>query len=159
MDHGTRRYPTKVDLKIALIIWGAVLISYATLLAIPAGAGQVRTLILVMVTAIWLIAAPFMWPVDYTLTSDSLIVRIGVIKVRFLYSSIQEVHSESGLLVTPVIGIKAAYSVDRLMIKAERNGKDFYVAISPPDKEAFMRDLQARDSGLISIGTSLRCQG
>lgn len=76
------------------------------------------------------------WPVRYTLTADTLIIRYGVVRSRVKLEIITGVEPSRNPLSSP------ALSLDRL--KVSHAGKLGMTLISPEDKVQFMTDLADR---------------
>src|ERR1700682_194716 len=83
------------------------------------------------------------YPLYYKITNEQLIVRCGVlVNQRIDLSSIVRVQPTGNPLSAP------AWSLDRLRIDYEAEGREKFTLISPTDKTAFMRELAAADEGL-----------
>lgn len=84
--------------------------------------------------------AGLVWPVRYTLTEDSLLIRNGFLRSRYLYADITGAIPSRNLLSSP------ALSIDRIKVTCT-TGIGF-VLISPEDKDKFLQDLANRAQGL-----------
>ena len=80
------------------------------------------------------------WPLQYVLSEDALIVRLGLFRTRYMYSTITGIKPSRNPLSSP------AFSLDRLEIKYK--GKIGFFMVSPEDKEGFMMELANRTSHL-----------
>ncbi len=88
------------------------------------------------------------WPVRYTLTADTLIIRYGVVRSRLKLETITGVEPSHNPLSAP------ALSLDRL--KITHTGKMGLGLISPVDQGRFMQDLADRCDHLIYADGKVR---
>lgn len=138
------RYVSKVDALLALVLMGAPTIMIAAgvaLLERTVAGGSAQILAGVTVGAL---IALYAIPCHYTLSVDALRIRCGLIDETVPLASIKDVKAERNWWSAP------ALSIDRIKITTEGGTH----LISPRDKKAFLQDLAARRSSLIS-GTSL----
>ena len=130
------RYRSKVDWWLAAIIVLVPLILLAIAVAmLVSGDTEAAVgvgLALVAVIGLYLL---IVWPVEYVLEPDALVVRFGVIRSRIPYSSIRSVRPTRVPIASP------ALSLDRLAIDA---GRGLPVIIAPVDRERFLADLATR---------------
>ena len=82
------------------------------------------------------------YPLYYKILPSELIVRCGLMRWQISLNSIVEVSPTRNPLSAPT------WSLDRLRIDYEQQGKSHFVLISPTDKTEFMRQLAAREDGL-----------
>ena len=132
------RFRTKVD------AWILILVSLAPLGLIAAtvatGDWKVGLFGLVYLGLLSLLV----WPCEYVLEVDRLVVRSGVIRWRVPYREIESVKPTSNPLSSP------AWSLDRLWIAYGKRA----VMVSPKDKGMFLEEL-ARRAGLKRLDSSL----
>ena len=87
------------------------------------------------------------YPVRYELTPSTLEVRSGALfRKQIPLSTIQTVRPTRNPLSAP------AWSLDRLRVSYKMEGGEGFVLISPEDKAGFVRELAARDAGLVRQG-------
>lgn len=81
------------------------------------------------------------WPIRYTVSGDELEVRFGLVRRHIPWDRLASMELSHNPLSSP------AFSLDRIEVRyASATGRDRTILISPPDREAFMRDC-ARASG------------
>jgi hypothetical protein len=141
------RFPSRVDPWIGvLLVLGPVVAMGGTLAAAVTDDAP-----------LWFAAGPLalfgvlytllVWPVDYTLGPETLIVRFGLIRLRLPYAEIRSVEPTADIRSSP------ALSLERLRVEA---GPRRSVNISPADRAAFMAALAARCPHLRPVGDALR---
>ncbi len=138
-----KTYPSKVDW------WLGVLLMFVLLCGVGSVGAGIWGLI-VKGDPMWWFLLPglcivlFMtcvvWPIEYVLSDDELIVRIGLFRSPYKYSTITGIKPSRNPLSSP------ALSLDRLEIKYK--GKIGFFMVSPKDKEGFMEELASRTSHL-----------
>ncbi len=89
------------------------------------------------------------WPVRYELTSQALTVRGGLVRWNIPLDSIIEVWPSRNPISAP------AWSFARLRINYRKNGKNYFVLISPVEREVFLRKLAEASPGLVREGEHL----
>lgn len=141
---------SKVDWWVFLLAWAgpvipAVLGFYFWLIGNQPVPGQ-ALLLVAFVTA--LIVLAFTTPMRYQIEDREIAVRFGLFRVRIRVDEVVEVVPSFSLLSSP------AWSLDRVKIHFERNGKLRTLLISPEDKHAFMEHLVEVDEGLEWDGDS-----
>lgn len=136
------KYPSKRDLWLRLLIVASALVSLASGVGVWMQPGDLTTRVLVSglcaITSLFIV--DLLIRTSYTLTSESLIVRCGLMHWRVPYSAMTSVRPSHTLISGP------ALSLDRLVIK--RNDSLFPVIISPIDQDRFLQDLADRDEEL-----------
>lgn len=81
------------------------------------------------------------WPIRYTVSADELEVRFGLVHRHIPWGRLDSMELSHNPLSSP------AFSLDRIEVRYTTDGgRDRAILISPPDREAFMRDC-ARASG------------
>lgn len=141
-------FRTKVDWWLGVLIAALPFIELGALLsAVRSGDSEA---ISATVPGVLLVAAIYgllLIPVRYGLSSESLIVRFGVVRRSIPLASIAEVHPTHNPLSAP------ALSLDRLAIMT--SGRSFVSGlISPAEREKFLTELAAR-AGLTRDGDRL----
>lgn len=131
-------------------LWLVSLIAATTLLPLVLGGWIVftegdwqkgRELILAgIITAIAVLLLTY--PLHYKILPSKLIVRCGLMRWQVLLNSIVEVSPTRNPLGAPT------WSLDRLRIDYQQQGKSNFVLISPMDKTEFMHQIAARQDGL-----------
>jgi len=157
------KYRCKVEGKALAPLLVVVLFSFLVLFTIPQRAHSFFLIMNGFVLAIWVASLLFMWPIEYTIGKDTLLVRIGVIRRRVPISAIRQAELQAdfiariraGFVPKPMMAIKASLSTDRLLLQVSLDGKDTLYVISPDNREGFLKDLQSRDLGLASDGQGL----
>ena len=149
-------YPSKVDTWIAVLLIAVGLMALVSLAvgayALASGGADPGGAWGWMGSGLFLVAlyALLVWPVNYTLTEDKLVIRFGVVRFRIPYATISEVKPTRSILSSP------ALSLDRLFI--DHTGKTGFAMISPADKESFLTELAERAPHLKREGDRLRGQ-
>jgi len=90
------------------------------------------TLVLVV-----LVVGLLAWPVEYTLCPEDLEIRTGWVRWKIAYTSISGIRAEKTWMSGPTL------SHDRWRIDYEEGGMSRFVWVSPKDKEAFRKELEA----------------
>lgn len=104
-----------------------------------------RDWVIALVTLlVMVVIGMILWPCDYTLGKDGLLVRSGVIKWRVPYERIERVFRTRNPLSSP------AWSLDRIAVVYGRK----FVMVSPDGGDEFLRTL-ARLAGLKWRGQEL----
>jgi hypothetical protein len=88
-----------------------------------------------------LLLSIMVWPVNYTLTDDTLIVRFGIFRSRYKFVQITHIAPSHNPLSSP------ALSLDRL--KIQYTGTIGFFMISPKEKVEFMKELAERSDHLV----------
>jgi membrane protein YdbS with pleckstrin-like domain len=132
-------FSSKVDVWLAALIVGAVLLASATLLMTPISAPSeilVRVAIAVVAVGlpIWILVGT-----RYELGSTELVVRCGFFRWRIALSGIQAIRPTGGPLSSP------ALSLDRIEI---HYAEGRVIMISPAQKDVFIRAIEARRGAL-----------
>jgi membrane protein YdbS with pleckstrin-like domain len=140
--HRQRRFASKRDLWLVLVLWGAALgLLFASMDV--AGSQTHAAFKIVFVVACIMGAALIPWILygtSYTLTNEALLIRCGPFRHRVMVSTIQEVAPSRNPVSSP------ACSLDRLHIKYQ--GSRHGVLISPGNKRSFLEELSRLDSQL-----------
>lgn len=125
-------YPSKVDgwVGAALVLIPAALLLEAIFLR--------SALVGTIAFSVLIVYALVVFPTNYTIGPDALIVRSGVIRSSIPYQEIQAIRASGSWLSSP------ALSLDRLEI-AYGNSRTL---ISPRDRAGFLRELSTRVPGL-----------
>lgn len=142
-----RIHETKVDRWLALLLGGVVLVEVATGLALILGPGREPTsrgeewwagLAMIATGVLIGLALWACYRIRYELSPSELRVNFGPFGTAIPLQSIVEVFPTRNPLSAP------APSLDRLRINFRKpNGKLRFALISPRDRAAFVRDLQA----------------
>jgi fatty acid desaturase len=135
----TTVFRSKVDLWLLVLLIAAALVSGAATLAVlwAGGGGAVAVVPLVLVGAalpLWLLVSP-----HYTLSQSELLIRSGPFRWRVSLRDVRSIRPTRNPLSSP------ALSLDRLRLEY---GRGKWIMISPADKEAFVRALEARGINL-----------
>lgn len=143
----TTRYRSKVDWWVGLILLAVPLIAAFSAVAVQLTHDLQESLVgwLVVVAVIGLYVV-VVWPVEYRLEPERLVIRFGLMRSRIAYPAIREVRPSRSLLASP------ALSLDRLDIVT---GTGYPAAISPDDRSAFLADLATRAPHLRRDGDRL----
>lgn len=141
------RYRSKVDAWLGALIVAVPAIALVTAVLLQlsgdTGAAVVGWLSLAGVAVLYVLVV---WPVEYALEADALVVRFGVVRSRIGYRSIRGVRPTRNILASP------ALSMDRLGIDT---GGALAPMISPADRDRFLDDLAARAPHLVRDGDRL----
>ena len=128
-------YKSKVDTWLMIVLIAAIAIAiFVTITVVLAGPRSTWWLLAITLGVGVALPAWVLWATDYTLTADQLLVRSGPFKWRIPVESISAVSPTLNALSSP------ALSLDRLRVEY---GKGSYIMISPRDKDAFLRSLEA----------------
>jgi len=143
---------SKVDWWLFLLAWAsaalpAVMGLYQWFVANKPKDGLV--LLLVGISTFALVLA-FTTPMRYRIEAGEITVKFGLFRVRIRVDEVVEVVPSFSLLSSP------AWSIDRVKIRFERNGKRKTLLISPEDKQAFMNHLVEVDEGLEWDGEAVK---
>ncbi len=143
----TKRYRSKMDWWVGLVLLAVPLIAVLAAVAVQFTRDlQEAVLGWLVVLAVIALYAGVVWPVEYLLEPEVLVIRFGLMRSRIAYRTIREVRPSHSLLASP------ALSFDRLDIVT---GTGYPVAISPDDRSAFLADLATRASHLRRDGDRL----
>lgn len=141
------RHRSKVDWWVALILvavpLGGVVAAVAGQLSGDAVDAVVGWVALVGIIALYV---ALVWPIEYELHADALVVRFGVVRSRVPYASMRGVRPSRNLLASP------ALSADRLAIDT---GSRLPILISPSDPDRFFDELAARAPQLVRAGAEV----
>ena len=150
------RFRTKVD------TWLAVVLGLAIFLPIVVGvigwvsegiASPAAWLPIVITASVAIAVAVVAVPTYYEVQSDRLLIRSGVLHWEVPLSAISAVSPSTSMLGSP------AWSMDRLDVQSLREGKARSILISPQRPAEFLREVAARDAGLVLDGRGLRRAG
>jgi hypothetical protein len=147
--HRRRRFASKRDLWLVIVLWGAVLgLVYASIDV----AGSPTPVVFKAVFLLACIAAGVLIPwilygTSYVLTDEALLIRCGPFRHRVLVSTIQEVAPSRKPMSSP------ACSLDRLHIKYQ--GSSLGILISPAEKRSFLQELVSLDPKLSFQGDGI----
>lgn len=135
-------YKTKIDWWIGLLIMPVPLLIIAlSLWELVTGDAMKGIGVLGIFAVLLLLYRLFIFPMRYTLASEELIVHLGLLKLRYPYKDILQIRESR----SPLGGY--GMSLDRLEITFRRkNGKEGTILISPREKEAFWKKMNARRS-------------
>ncbi len=140
------RYLSKVDVWLAAILIGAMLITLISLLPVvlvPAAFAAAWWSV-VLTLLIWGFVLSLLLPLYYEITPSSLLIRSGWIRREIPLSSIQGVVPSSNPLASP------ALSLDRLQVNYTQGVLSRSILISPRDKATFLRAL-AESAGTLEL--------
>ena len=141
------RYRSKVDWWIGVAVASVPIVALVTAVALQLNGESSDAVIgWVVLLAVLVLYAVIVWPVEYELHADELVVRFGLMRGRIPYRSIRGVRPSRSLLASP------ALSLDRLAIDT---GVRLPVTISPSDRGRFLGDLAARTPHLVRTGDEL----
>jgi Bacterial PH domain len=145
-------YRSKKDLWLVGLVWGSVLAPFAIgvfNLFAPGGnlqLGWALTRVGVIAAAAVLIMT---FPLNYEITATHLVARSGVMRWRVPLGAIEQVRPSRNPASAPT------WSLDRLRVEYQKDGRARSLYISPEDKQAFMRDLADGVPGLEMRGDSV----
>lgn len=141
------RYRSKIDWWVGALIVAVPAISLVTAILLQlsgdTGAAIVGWLTL---AGIGVLYALVVWPIEYVLEANDLVVRFGVMRSRIPYRSIRGVSPTRSVLASP------ALSMDRLAIDT---GGKLAPMISPADRDGFLAELASRTPHLRPEGDRL----
>jgi hypothetical protein len=147
MDEPDTRYRSRVDWWLGLLIVAVPATSVVAALALHADDQHGEALIAWAVLAgVLVLYAALVWPVEYVLERETLVIRFGVIRSRVPYHSIRSVRPSRSLLAAPALSIHRM-AIDR--------GTALPVKISPADASGFLDDLAGRAPHLVRGGNVL----
>ncbi len=135
------RIPSKIDVWIGLIIWIGILISLVSIILLPANQRVIGLLIgtPVIVFLLWIYFVTW-----YELRDEYLYCRSGPFFQRIPYRNIKSLK----LTRNPLSSM--ALSLDRIEIREHDKGYILGTTyISPVNREAFLKDLAGRCTGLV----------
>ncbi len=89
------------------------------------------------------------WPVRYEITSQALKVRGGLVRWNIPLGSITKVRPSRNPISAP------AWSYARLRVDYQKNNKNYFVLISPAEREAFLQKLAQATPGIEGTGDHL----
>ena len=139
------RFKSKMDWWIGLLIWGCPILAIGAM--IPAAlTGEGLVAMAIGVGTVVVIYGGLVFPMEYVVAPDALVIRFGLIRSRVDYASIKKVNPTRNPLSNP------ALSLDRLHVDS---GSSLGPCISPADKEGFLRALAEKTPHLRLEGTSL----
>jgi hypothetical protein len=118
--------------------------SFGLVLMIPTAVPELTSVLTVVVAIIWVISFFFLWPVEYVVMGEALMIRFGLVTREIPYASIACIRPPSKDIKIQMRTVKAAYSLDRLIIEANMDGKDWIFTASPREKAEFLKDIQQR---------------
>ena len=127
----TQRFASKVDWWLAAIVISVPIISLGTAIAGTAS-GDTGAAITGWITlaAILALYVGVVWPVQYEVGNDELVIRYGFVRTRIPLDQITRVEPSKNPLASP------ALSLDR--IRLDRRGGGFAL-VSPADRTGFAR--------------------
>lgn len=140
MSEDTRAYPSKVDAWIAIVLGlGPVFATFGG--AVTVLAGQSPWIAIAPIAVFVLVYGGLVFPMNYTITADELVVRSGLVRIRIPLAEIVEVSPTRNPLSSP------ALSLDRLRVRSEART----IMISPRERSAFLTEL--------AVAARLRTEG
>lgn len=146
-NEGTPRYRSRVDWWLGLLIVAVPATSLVAALALHADGQHGEALIAWAVLAgVLVLYAAVVWPVEYVLERDALVIRFGIVRSRVPYRSIRSVRPSRSLLASP------ALSLNRLAIDT---GAALPVTISPADASGFLDAIAGRVPHVVRAGDEL----
>ena len=123
--------------------WLAVLLGFPIVMSVAIGVGLFAVgrsgdaaIMFMSAAGITIVTAIFTVPCRYTLLTDTLSIRCGLICYQIPYSTIREVRLSSTWKSAPALSLR------RIVIRTDRREH----IISPIDRERFIEQLQARMS-------------
>ena len=135
-----KRFKTKIDWWLAILLCVSPLISLLTLLGFYLLGISYAWLSWLVVLIVGLIYAGLIFPLYYELEDKSLLIRSGRIRCRIPYQRIKKVIPNRSTSSSP------ALSLDRLYIDT---GDDLAVSISPTNKIRFLQALEEKANHLV----------
>jgi len=141
-------YRSKVDPWIGLLLIALPVLCLVVALVLQASGDPGEALIgWLTLAGIVVLYVALVWPIEYTLEPEALVIRFGLVRSRLPYDSVRAVEPSRGLLAAQ------ALSMDRLAIRTE--GK-LPTLISPQDRDRFLDDLAVHTPHLVRAGDGLR---
>ena len=144
--HKKKRFKTKIDWWLAILLCVSPLISLLTLLGFYLLGISYAWLSWLVVLIVGLIYAGLIFPLYYELEDKNLLIRFGRIRSRIPYQRIKKVIPNRSTSSSP------ALSLDRLYIDT---GDDLAVSISPTNKIRFLQALEEKANHLVLIDNQL----
>ncbi|MBP95836.1 hypothetical protein CMK18_07775 [Candidatus Poribacteria bacterium] len=141
-----KRFKTKIDWWLAILLCVSPLISLLTLLGFYLLGISYAWLSWLVVLIVGLIYAGLIFPLYYELEDNNLLIRFGRIRSRIPYQRIKKVIPTRSTSSSP------ALSLDRLYIDT---GDDLAVSISPTNKIRFLQALEEKANHLVLIDNQL----
>ncbi len=139
----SRTFPTKVDTWLAVVLAVAALVSVGgAVLSVFEGHPEGVLGAVVMV----IVFGTLVFPMNYTVADDALVIRFGMVRSRVKYTDIRAVKPTHNPLSSP------AMSLDRLHIDC---GNPLGPNISPDDREGFYAALLQKAPHLRREGDQL----
>ncbi|MCA9851630.1 MAG: PH domain-containing protein [Dehalococcoidia bacterium] len=138
--NGTLRFPSKVDWWLVAIL---VLTPLPGIVVIVLGAiaGEVAAVVISLVTTLGLLGLYYavIWPMEYLIEGDVLVIRAGRMRQRTPLADIVRIQPSRNILASP------ALSLDRLRIDRSRGA---YLLLSPADRAGFAAAILERHPGV-----------
>jgi len=135
-----RSYKSRVDWWLALLIWLPVAGGAAALVAgVAAGDRATAWVGVAMLALFGLILGGLVLPMRYVIGGDGLRVRAGLLlRLHVPWDRLGTVEPSENPLSSPALSLR------RLRVSYHKaSGAETFVLISPTDRDAFMRDLEA----------------
>ena len=134
-------YPSRIDLWLAIVVLLAVLSPLAVVTVRGAGSGAEQVVVWVTALLPLLAGGLLLLPCRYTLASDHLHIRCGVIRQRIAYRDITGIAPSRNILSAP------ALSLQRVKVSYRRGRGQGFQLVSPRERERFMQTLRQRVDG------------
>lgn len=130
-------YPTKVDAWIAVsLMMGPLIAGILGVVSLIQQKPDDAMVLFLTGAGTLIFSLLLIWPCRYTLTEDSLSIRMGLMSWRVSYDEIESVELSSSLISGPSL------SLSRLKISTKKKA----ILISPVNREQFMQELDRRRS-------------
>jgi hypothetical protein len=130
-----RRYGSKQDLWITILLWGGLGAGAWALLFTAEGDVPSLPVRLLLAGSIFVVPAALVYPLYYEVRASDLRVRCGLVRYTILGSEIESVTPSRNPVSSP------AMSLDRLAIRYRRSGRERLLLISPAERAEFLQDL------------------
>lgn len=137
-----RRFPSKRDLWLVIVLWGAALaLVYASIdVATSPTPAMFKALFLLICIPSVVLIPWILYGTSYALTEAALLMRCGPFSNRVPVSAIPSVTPSRNPMSSP------ACSLDRLHI--QYRGSRLGILVSPADKQSFLQELAGLDPQL-----------
>lgn len=132
-----KRYNSKVDLWIAILLILIVLLGiYTIILSIFFSTSAKESIGLGITGVLMILSVLIFLPVNYTLLESQLLIRFGLFRHRINYQDIKSVNKTFNLLSSPALSLKR--------IEIQYSKGIGFTLISPNDIESFVKDLSIK---------------
>ncbi len=145
-------YKSRVDWWIALALAFGPIAAVAVLVSgVTSGEAQLLYTGIGVSALVVLIYGGLVFPMSYAVDAEGLTIRSGLMRIHLPWQRMGKAELSGNPLSSPALSLR------RICIDYRKaNGKETFVMISPPDREAFLADLaersprhQLRDGALV----------